>query len=363
MKKAVKIILITLGSFVALFLMICIFIWINSPGKLKPLKDEQGHVISTALTEKNWLEINGIQQGYFIRSENPENPVILFLHGGPGSPELPLIEASEKAERLEKYFTLCYWDQRAAGMSFSSDIDSISLNDFVEDTRVMTEYLMQKFGKQKIYLMGHSWGSYLGVKVAERYPEFYHAYIGIGQVTNQRLSEQLAYDYMLNHAREIDDKKAVEVFEQIDKNAASFPDNAYLMGARSAYMNKYGVGVVHENASMGKLIWDVFMFKGYTFSEKLKYPQGNLFALENVFPYVLEDNLFESSSVFSLPIYVVHGAYDYQVSHQLAQQWMDSVDAPEKAFYSFGNSAHSPNMEESENFIAVVKHIAERANN
>jgi pimeloyl-ACP methyl ester carboxylesterase len=97
-----------------------------------------------------------MQQGFFIRSENPENPVILFLHGGPGSPELPIIIPFEKSERLEKNFTMCYWDQRGAGMSFSKSIDpaTMTVDQMVEDTRQITEYLQQRFNQDKFVSLG-----------------------------------------------------------------------------------------------------------------------------------------------------------------------------------------------------------------
>ena len=123
MKKAFKILGITLLSIIGILLIGLVVLVVNSPGKLEPLKDNTGKEIVGSLTEKGFIEIGGIQQGFFIRAENPENPVILFLHGGPGSPELPMLIPHEGFERLEKYFTVCYWEQRGAGMSFSNSVN------------------------------------------------------------------------------------------------------------------------------------------------------------------------------------------------------------------------------------------------
>ena len=105
---------------------------------------------------------------------------------------MPFLTPNELHERLEKYFIVCYWDQRGAGMSFSRSLDpaSMTIEQMVEDTRQMTEYLKQRFNQEKIFIMGHSWGSFLGIKTVEKYPENYWAYIGIGQVTNQIESER-----------------------------------------------------------------------------------------------------------------------------------------------------------------------------
>ncbi len=362
MKKAFKVIGIIVLSIIGIGLMGVGIIAINSSGKLKPLKDKDGEEIADALTEKSFIEIGGVRQGFFIRAENPENPVILFLHGGPGSPELPLLIPYETSERLEKYFTVCYWDQRGAGMSFGNDIDTATMTvaQMVEDTREMTEYLKKRFDQEKIYLMGHSWGSYLGVKTIEKYPENYWAYIGIGQVTHQLESEKLAYDYMLRHATEIADKSAVKNLQKFDKNAVDFPNLDYLTTVRMTLMNKYGIGIMHENASMLKVAKEVMLFKGYTLSEKQKYLRGAMFSQKYLWNNIVHDNLLETDASFRVPIYIVHGKYDYQVSHALAREWFDKINAPEKAFFTFENSAHSPNMEEPEKFVGIVREIASK---
>lgn len=128
-----------------------LIIFINSPGKLLQLKDTQGNVIQGSISEKVWVEINGIKQGMFIRGENPQNPVILYLHGGPGTPMLQFITYLEKEECLEKYFTICYWDQRSSGMTYnkSTDPSTLTVAQMVEDTQEVTVYLKSRFGQKK----------------------------------------------------------------------------------------------------------------------------------------------------------------------------------------------------------------------
>ena len=363
MKKVFKMFGIILLSILGILLIGLIILAVNSPGKLKPLKDSEGKEIVGSLTEKSFIEIGGIRQGFFIRAENPENPVILFLHGGPGSPELPFLLPYEISERLEKYFTVCYWDQRGAGMSFSNSIDPTTMTtaQMVEDTRQMTECLQQRFNQEKIYLIGHSWGSYLGVKTIEKYPENYIAYIGIGQVTDQIESEKLAYDYMLQHATKINDYSAIDNLQRFDKNADDFPTNNYLMTVRSSLMNKYGIGFTHEETtSMIDLVKMILSFKGYTLSEKVGFVRGMTFSQKNLWNDIVEDNLFESSTTFHVPVYITHGKYDYQVSHTLAREWFEKIEAPQKAFYTFEKSAHGTIMEEPEKFVQIVREIASK---
>ena len=197
-------------------------------------------------------------------------------------------------------------------------------------------------------------------KTIEKYPENYWAYIGIGQVTNELESEKLAYDYMLQHATEINDKTAIKKLKKFDRNSPDFPQLDYMMTTRTSLMNKYGIGMTRENISMVALLKELMLFKGYTFTEKINYLRGSLFSLTHLgmSDDIINDNLFESSASFQVPIFIVHGKYDYQVSYALAREWFEKIDAPEKAFFSFENSAHSPNMEEPEKFVQIIREVA-----
>lgn len=349
MKKIFKITLWIAGSLIGLIALFLLTIWIYSGNT-----PEGG----TQIAKKGWANIGGIKQGYFIRGENEHNPVILFLHGGPGSPELPMIKDTE----LEKHFTICYWDQRGAGMTFNSDTDpsTMTTGQFVEDTRQMTDSLRKWYGVDKIYLMGHSWGSYLGIKTIEKHPELYHAYIGIGQVCNQLESERLAYDYIVDEARKAGDNQTIKAFEAYDKYAEDFPSNDYLLKVRTNSMNKYGVGIKHKDCSMFDIAVDLLYYRGYTVMDKIHFLQGTMFSLNTMFHKVIEDNLFETSTRFDVPVYILQGRHDYQVSYELAKAYLDSIDAPQKEFFTFEESAHSSNLEEAERFVEVVRAIAEK---
>jgi pimeloyl-ACP methyl ester carboxylesterase len=365
-RKIIKVLLSIVGAVLAILLTILAAVLINSPGKPQPLKDENGNVISGSISEKTWVEIGGITQGMFIRSENPENPVILYVHGGPGNPMLQFIEYLETSERLEKYFTVCYWDQRGSGMTYSnsSDISAMTVEQMVEDTNEVTEYLKSRFGQDKIYILGHSWGSYLSVKTIEKYPEDYLAYVGIGQTVNFAESDRLSYEYMLNHAKEINDTDIIEKLEKFDPNTEDFPmiqeeghELDYLI-VRTEALEKYGIGRLHQGVSLSDMLKAFLVFKGYTLSEKIDWFLGSDYSMIHLFPPLQKVNLFESSSKFEIPVYIVMGEYDYMTSRVLAEKYLDAIEAPKKEFFLFENSAHSPNMEEPEKFVEVFRKIA-----
>ena len=114
---------------------------------------------------------------------------------------------------------------------------------------------------------------------------------------------------------------------------------------------------MRDNFSMLRLVKDLLFFKGYTLSEKMKYIKGMTFSITHLWDYVVSDNLFETSISFQVPVYITHGKYDYQVSYTLAHEYYEIIEAPEKAFFTFENSAHSPNVEEPERFVQVVRQI------
>jgi len=165
------------------------------PGRPKPFVDEKGRPLEGSLSEKIHLKINGVEQGMFIKSKDVTHPVLLYLHGG--MPDYFLTEKYPTG--LEDYFTVVWWEQRGSGISYSPDIppESMTSEQMISDTLELTNYLRALFHQEKIYVMAHSGGSFIGIQAVAQAPELYHAYIGVAQISHQLKSEKLAYDYML----------------------------------------------------------------------------------------------------------------------------------------------------------------------
>ena len=174
---------VVVSAFIAsiLGLLGALLLW--SRGKPRLLLDSNGRALANSISEKIWVDINGIEQGMFIESQNNANPVLLMVHGGPGMPDHFLTKRYPTG--LEELFTVVWWEQRGTGLSYYGDIPAktMTVNQFVSDTLAVTNYLQSRFGKEKIYLMGHSWGSFIGIQAAARAPESFYAYIGIAQKT------------------------------------------------------------------------------------------------------------------------------------------------------------------------------------
>jgi len=151
----------------------------------RPFRNAAGGPLRGSVSEKIWVDINGTKQGMVIRGRDERNPVLLWVHGGPGMPDYLLTD--HYPTNLEDLFTVVWWDQRGTALSYDPTIppETMTIEQFVSDTLAVTDYLRQRFDQAKIYLLGHSWGSLIAIQAAERSPERYHAYLGMAQVVHQ----------------------------------------------------------------------------------------------------------------------------------------------------------------------------------
>ena len=350
-RKAIRMILIIPAVLFLCVLFLVGILLAMSPGKPQPFLDENGDVLPGSISEKIRININGVQQGMFIKSKDVNNPVFLFVHGGPGMPEYWLTQRYPTG--LEDYFTVVWWEQRGAGLSYSPNIppETMTAEQFVSDTIEVTNYLRKRFSKEKIYLMAHSWGSYIGIQAAAREPDLYYAYIGIGQISHQIQSEQLAYQYALEYYKENGNTNTVRKLEAAPPTLTVPLPTAY-DALRDAYMHGAGIGTTRDMKSVVTgLFLPSWQFREYTVGEKVNLWRGKLFSRSrsfNLWDKMQITDLSQQVTKLEIPIYFLHGVYDYTCAYPLARDYFEKLEAPVKGFYTFENSAHSPMFEEPE---------------
>ena len=320
-----------------------------SPGRARPILDENGDVPANGLSEKIRVSINGTEQGMFLRSMDIDHPVLLFLHGGPAMPTYSLEKRYPTG--LEKDFTVCWWDQRGAGLSYRSDIpaDTLTVQQHVSDTVAVADYLRTRFGKARVYLMGHSWGSFIGIQAAAQAPDRFHAYVGVGQVSNQLVSEQLAYEYMLNQFRAQGNAKMTRRLETASFERTVPLPNSY-MALRDTAMHTLGIGTTRDMRSViTGFFLPMWFDREYTLREKLNIWRGK-WSLDSrrLWNQLLNTDLTVQVPKLGVPVYFLHGRHDYTVSYPLARAYLERLEAPLKRFYTYEESAHSPVFEEPE---------------
>ena len=318
-----------------------------SPGKSEPLLDDNGKPLPNSVSEKMFVNINGIQQGMFIQGQDANNPVLLYLHGG-----MPDYFLKQKYPTgLEEIFTVVWWEQRGTGLSYSDDIpkESITQEQLIADTLEVTNYLRKRFHQDKIYLMGHSGGTFFGIQAAAQHPELYRAYIGVAQMSNALRSEKLAYDYMLEQFKANGDTDMVRKLEAAPVTMQGGVPMEYHM-VRDIGMHKLGIGTTHDMKSIvtGLLI-PSFTFREYTLAEKFQLWRGKARnGISVLWETSVATDLSQQVTEFEIPIYFLEGVYDYTCNYSVAKEYFDKLHAPVKGFYTFENSAHSPIFEEPE---------------
>jgi pimeloyl-ACP methyl ester carboxylesterase len=328
-----------------------------SPGTTEPFLDADGHRLPGSISQKLSVPINDVRQGMVLRGREASNPVLLWIHGGPGMPDYPLTQ--QYPTGLEDLFTVVWWDQRGAALSYDSDIppETMTIEQFIDDTLSVTDYLRERFHQDRIYILGHSWGSFIALQAAARSPERYKAYLGMAQMVYQLESERVAYDYMLAAYRERLDSDMVRKLEAVPVTMTGGTPEAYLK-LRDTAMHKLGIGTTHD---MKSVVTGIFLaswrFRGYTLQEKVNLWRGRAFSRSfGLWDQFIRIDLRKTVPALQIPVYFLEGKYDYTCATSLARDYFEQLQAPVKGFYEFGTSAHSPLLEEPREAHRILEH-------
>jgi len=289
--------------------------------------------------------LGGVEQQISIRGQDRSNPVLLHLHGGPGGAEIPLARFFDT--ELEKHFVVVKWDQRGAGMSYDPDIpvESLSTEQLISDAHEMAELLRKRLGVEKMYLVGHSWGSALGARTASLYPELFHAFVGVGQFVEDVELEEISYNFTLDKAKELNNQEALEQLEEIGPPPYDHYDE---MLVQRVWLERFG-GLYHGEMGnlfmMGATSPDSTLFDGY------RYTRGQMFVLEHMWDDLKEVNLFEQAPRIEVPVYFFLGRHDYNTPPELAVRYFEMLEAPAgKQIVWFENAGHMIPFEASREY-------------
>ncbi len=359
-QKGMRIMLTTLTVLLTCAVLLTGYLLLLSPGVMEPYRDRNGNVLPESISEKTFVTIGGVKQGMMIKGKNINNPVALFLHGGPGMPTYFLTKRFPTG--LEDYFTVCYWEQRGAGISYTSDMNAadITAEQLISDTIEVTNYLRERFGQDKIYLIGHSWGSFIGLQTAALSPELYHAYIGISQITNQAQSEKIAYAWMRDRYTQAGNSKKLNLFEKYSIDQSTAVLTAWFKTPeRDSFMHELGVGTMRDMKDVYSGVFFPFLgMKEYTLAEKFNtffrakpFLRNKTKLIDQLFSYDLSARVPE----LAIPVYFMSGSYDLTVNHDLNKAYFLQLRAPVKGYYTFDASAHSPQHEEPERFMQIMR--------
>ena len=311
------------------------------------------------IDKKEEFECGGVKYHLRIRTSNAANPVVLFLHGGVGSPDRAQVMKYQSP--LADRFTLVAWDQRGAGLAYTAEVKrnkaAITKDLYVEDAHKVVQYLKNKFEKDRIIVVGHSFGSVLGVWLAQKYPRDIEAFVGVGQCVDYAKNEEISYTFSLEEARRVGDGKAVKTLDNIGYPTGGRykEDHQKSLMKQRAILHKQG-GATYANR---KPYWQELLFhevpillKEYSLCGMIKYLKG-LMILPQTPLAATDPDFLNTATKLDMPVYLLLGHHDYNCPFSLAEAWLEKLDAPQKRLIWFENSAHSPQWEESEKWNRV----------
>ncbi len=305
------------------------------------------------------VEIGGIRQALYFRGQNVDNPVILWVHGGPGNSMMPFLHLYQY--KWENDFTVVNWDQRNVGKTYLANdpktvLPTMSAQRVLEDVHEVTAYVKKLLNKDKIILMGHSWGTVLGTMAVQTYPEDYSAYIAVAQVVNMANNERIGYEKALELAKAAGNPKDVKALEAV----APYPPSAYdpsykaMMTVRT-YQSKYGISV---NMSLGNII-SILATPYYSFNElrnsSIVNPLKTLNDQGEVARFLMEGaDIRDYGANYEVPVYYIMAENDYVSPYLPAKEFFEEIVAPDKRIFSIPNSGHMPFVENKAEFNRVL---------
>ena len=309
------------------------------------------------LDEKLKVTLGGLPQTVHIKSDDERKPVLLFLHGGPGVCNRHGILTAH-ADLMDT-FTLVGWDQRGTGGSYyGCKNETLTCARVTEDAAELVEWLCRRFGKEKIFIIGGSWGSALGTMLAYRFPEHLAAYVGFGQMVDGSLNEDLSYEFAFRAAEEAGDARSLRKLIELGEPVKGCYKGGYkgMMVQRNIMMKYGGYSQDSRKRSYLRSTAIPMIFSGeYTLKDMWGIIRGHSNVLEVMWPEVGALNLKEMCPEFKIPYFIFDGRLDRNTPSALVQDYFDNLKAPRKELIWFENSGHNPMNDESEKFKRLLR--------
>lgn len=313
---------------------------------------------SNGADEYSGLDINGHKQWLRIRGESTLNPVILYLHGGPGGSQIPSYRHYQLA--WEQEFTIVHWEQRGAGRSFTNrlDPDSMTITQLVSDGKEVISYLAKRFNRSDIILLGHSWGSLLGIHLLRAHPKQISAYVGIGQIANQIKSEQRMHTFASHAAAKDGNQKAIAQLENLQGYPLTrcSPRDVACVRQWARHYGYLGSG----SSDTGRTYLRLMDTPEYSLGSIYRFLKGTLVSSDTLGKSMLTDPAIQPDALpleFDVPIFFISGQRDHFTPADLTDEYLDKIQSPEKRHVIFEDSGHYPNEDEPERFINTLQDL------
>lgn len=320
------------------------------PASTAPVLAADGEALDGSIAEFATVDIGGQSQTMLIRGRSVDNPVLLYLAGGPGGTDLGAIR---RDVGLEQDFVVVAWDQRGAGKSYAAlePTDAMTLERMVADTVEVTEYLRGRFGPDRIFLVGQSWGSTLGVLAVQQRPDLYTAFVGVGQMVSQRLTDQMFWEDALAWA---EDTGNAAVAEQLRRNGPPPYENLIQYDPVIAYEHDWNAYPEFDpNTEMPAILF----VPEYDWMDRMNAFRGFLDTAGLLYPQLQGIDFRRDVPSLEVPTYVVLGEHEARGRAVLAQEWFETLDAPAKEMVVIPGGGHRAHFDRPEMFADFMRRV------
>jgi pimeloyl-ACP methyl ester carboxylesterase len=320
------------------------------PAATSPILGPDGQPLSGSVAEITTVPIGDHQQAMMIRGRSVDNPVLLYLAGGPGGTDLGAMRADVG---LEQHFVVVTWEQRGTGKSYSAldPAETLTLEQMVDDTIEVTNYLRRRFDESRIYLVGNSWGTLLGVLAVQRHPELYHAYVGTGQMVSPRQTDLMFYEDTLAWAERTGNDELIATLRQ-----SGPPPYDNLLDYEPAISHEHDWNPYPELDTGKEMPFNLFVPEN-TFMDKINGMRAFLDTFSILYPQLQGVDFRNDVPNLDVPVYLVIGAHETRGRAVLVQEWFEVLDAPSKKMITFEHSGHRPPFEEPAAFASLMAGI------
>ncbi|MGL1889633.1 MAG: alpha/beta hydrolase [Reichenbachiella sp.] len=339
---------------VVLTVLVAGILFLNRPTQSPKFLDNQGKELPNSIALDMNVPIGGVSQNLLIRGESKGNPILLILHGGPGSSYDAFAHAFQSD--LEKEFVVVHWSQRGAGKSYHWNIsnESMNLDQMISDGKEVMDYLCHTYQKEKVYLLGHSWGTALGTYMARDFPDKVHAYIGAAQIVDLLEQEKASYDYTLAQAKSRNDVEAQEELAEIGR--PPYRDLMNGMMVKVNYFTKFE-GYMDGMTNQELIIDAIMESPEYNGMDIMQLLYGMLYSLKNMLgnagDEVWEISPMKYANEFEVPVYIIQGQKDHMVQNHLVHQYFEILQAPNKELLEM-DAGHMMFFEQPELFCQMI---------
>jgi|GEM_PF-73548 len=321
-----------------------------------PILGEDGKALPNSIASLEKINLGGADQWLIIRGQSVDKPVLLFLSGGPCESEAGLVLNFN--QELEKHFVVVIWEQRGCGKSYFSakPNQDISVNRYVSDIIELSDILRTRFHKEKIYLIGHSWGTIIGTMTIQLRPDLFYAYVGTGQMVNLKETHQIIYKMLLDNAEKTGDVQYAK--ELKDLGEPPYLGSNPLLKYMKVFSRVYGIFeepyIKSDRYKKERGLTNLVLIPEYGWLDRVGFMLGEMYTFNKVIPQLQEFDFRKDALDLKVPVYFMIGRHDVRSNYSLAEDYFKKLQAPSKEIFMFEDSGHDMIWQETDKFHDIM---------